>query len=545
MGDSRAFRTVALAAVIAALTCAGCLTDGAYQTRRRALAPTYGPVQVRGQTYSATVAVGDGYLVNVDIATQASCTRTRTPRTRVTTRREKKYFVGSYLAFAYGGVAFVAGAPLYFIPASDFDEVNDDGKSTRQVVGKYIMYAGAGLALSPILWKALSGSGSVTSRVERGSPMQEPMACPAGTAEPTGTIVVRAPWGHEATSVLAGGRAQIRMDWGSSNIDPLDPNATSQLAGAWGVWSADGKYRGTWSPSPADVDKMRYAIGAAVGIEMDAQRGGARPALSIKRLEIGDGGVANAGERVQIKLTLQNNGRGPAYRVVATTKSGMTALRNLHFSFGLIQPGQSKSRTVVVDVPRQERESREPIIFQIKEYNGNAPRARTEQVTVRPSVRPAMRLACHLEGPRKNEAGQPSVDAGRSFAVVCNIDNTGGAPAKNVTMSVRMARREWSAKTSSIGPNRSSALRVQVTVPKTAQLDERYPIDVTVSETNFNTSESWSSAISAGTPSVCPQKLTDAQYREKRSKLEKLRDEGILTDSEFDKRHAELVDCLQ
>ncbi len=523
--------------LVLAVAASGCLLDAGVRTRTKTLAPIRGPIEVSGQQHAATVKMGDGNTIDVAIQTSGVCTRSITTRSAVVTTPQKSYFIGSIFGFVYGGIGVLAGGVLYLIPS------DEDGLSTRQQAGKYLAIAGITAVVSPIIYKKLKTSSK--TRVMTGGTSRETLVCPGNVVALTGELIVRAPWGYEGRAGLVGGRARVSIDWASSKIDPLGPDVETQLAAQWGVWSGDGKYRGTWSPAPADIDKMRYAIGTAVGIEMDAERGGAKPALAIERLEIGDGGVINAGERVQIKLTLKNEGSGPAYRVVARTKSGMTALRNLHFSFGLIQPGQSKSAIAVVDVPRQKRQTREPIIIQIGEYNDNVPRSRTEQVTVRPSMRPAMRLSCHLEGPRKNDTGQPTVDAGKSFGVVCNVENTGGAPAKNVTMTVRMARGTWEASTAAIGPNKSEALRVEATVPKTAQLDERYRVDVSVAETNFGTSESWTTTISAGTPNVCPEKLSDAQYREKRGKLEKLRDEGILTDSEFDKRHAELVDCLQ
>ena len=547
MGDTRIrfVRAPGVIVVALAVLCSGCLIDGLARTKRQTLTPSYGAVQVTGQQYAGTVAVGMGYTIDVQLSTTASCTRTVATRTRVTTTREKKYFVGSILSFVYGGIMVVTGAPLYLIPAGDTEEVNDDGNSTRQEVGKYVMYTGGVLVVTPFIYKALKTSGSSTSRTETGAPSQQPMTCPSGAADPTGALMVRAPWGHQAQAVLQGGRASVRVDWSSAKLDPLAPNATAALSGQWGVWTVDGKYRGTWTPTPADIDKMLHAVGAAAGIELEAKRGGPRPALSIKRLVIGDGGVLNAGERVEIRLTLENKGRGPAYRVIAKTKSGMRSLRGLQFSYGLIRPGESKSAVVVVDVPRQASGSREPMIFQIEEYNDNVPRARTEQVTIRPSVRPAMRVACHLEGPRKNHAGQFSVDAGKSFGLVCDVENTGGAPAKGVTMNVRMGGRSQVSNGGEIRPGGSKALKVSLTVPKSAQLDEQFAVRVVVSETNFNTSQKWNTNIYAGTPSVCPSKLTDAQYRERRKKLESLRDEGILSTKEFDQRHAELVDCLQ
>lgn len=64
-----------------------------------------------------------------------------------------------------------------------------------------------------------------------------------------------------------------------------------------------------------------------------------------------DGLDLPAGETSDVTLTVANNGKAPAYRVVGRTESANPLLNNLDFPFGFIPPGEKRSWTTAIEVP--------------------------------------------------------------------------------------------------------------------------------------------------------------------------------------------------
>ncbi len=84
-------------------------------------------------------------------------------------------------------------------------------------------------------------------------------------------------------------------------------------------------------------------------------------------------GGYHAGDKVKITVTVSNLGLGPAYRVRAISDAASSALRDLEFFFGKIEPGASRSFTTHVAIPRDARSSIWKVRLRFVEEYGHQP----------------------------------------------------------------------------------------------------------------------------------------------------------------------------
>ncbi len=79
------------------------------------------------------------------------------------------------------------------------------------------------------------------------------------------------------------------------------------------------------------------------------------------------GEAVSAGESVEITASLTNRGSEPMYRAKALTRSDSPQLRHREFIFGRVDPGETKSWTVEVDIPQDARDRHDRIKFTVSD----------------------------------------------------------------------------------------------------------------------------------------------------------------------------------
>ena len=89
--------------------------------------------------------------------------------------------------------------------------------------------------------------------------------------------------------------------------------------------------------------------------------------LSIRPLE------ARAGSNLTLVVKITNKGKGPLYRFQGKTRSADPALDGHLFYLGKIDAGQSAEDTLVVQIPRDQRDVEVPMRIEFEEHNGFVP----------------------------------------------------------------------------------------------------------------------------------------------------------------------------
>ena len=372
---------------------------------------------------------------------------------------------------------------------------------------------------------------------------------PVSIAEPCGAelgeLTVTAPWGRAlhapvVNPVAEPPYARVPAAWDEAPVDPLDPRTWDQARGDWRISSPLLPEPVRWSPSSEEVERLVVAIGLAAGIDSRIGPATAPPDLAPGPLQVGNDELLAGGESV-LELTVENRGEGPAYRVVATTRSSLPALQGLQLSFGRIDPGPRLTRRVRVRLAPTVAEPSAMLVVVFGEANGFRPGNVSRRVPIRGVAEgPRLTLTC---GPATGEA---QVDAGRVVRLRCVVGNSGGRLARAVTVTASLGAVSFSSATAvDVVPRQDATVELPVQVPVGASLDQELVIRVVAADAGATTRATTEARLVVRRPGLCPTGTIDrATYDAKRRALEEARAAGDLTAEELDRYDAELVGCL-
>jgi len=152
-------------------------------------------------------------------------------------------------------------------------------------------------------------------------------------------------------------------------------------------------------------------------------------------------GDYRAGGKVKITVTVSNLGLGPAYRVRAISEAASSALRDLEFFFGKIEPGGSRTFTTRVAIPRDARSSIWKVRLRFVEEYGHQPPDQRLRLRVRGQRRAIFAAQYQfIDDVVGNEDGLAqwgeslrlrlrvrNIGAGRSAETVATLKNLAGA----------------------------------------------------------------------------------------------------------------------
>jgi hypothetical protein len=362
-------------------------------------------------------------------------------------------------------------------------------------------------------------------------------------------LTVAPPWGDPVSAeVGADGTAVFTIDWATSQIDPLADDAPEAVKQAWFITGEGASNRFAWVPRDGDIRPMLAAIGRAGGMEISADMTAdpnAQPAqIAIKSIDV-EGGAFMVGRANRITLTLQNRSPGPAYRVIARTRSGHPTLHDLAFVFGRIDGGKETDRTLTVTLPATVDEENPMIV--VRASGANATEVDQKQrVSIRAAPKlPSASIALRCRLADQADPGTQIVEAGKSAAIGCEVQNTGGIGVARITLTAKEGKRPTTVTSKqSLAPGKHAQVSIRVPVPAGAPVGSELTIQL--SAVAGKASAETSVRATVVLDRACPDGLlTRPQFAQKRAKLKELLAQGVLAQEEFDNYEAELLRCLK
>lgn len=160
------------------------------------------------------------------------------------------------------------------------------------------------------------------------------------------------------------------------------------------------------------------------------QPGAPRAAVTVTP---GAGRPARAGETLSWTVTVENRGDAPFRRLRAWTsaeKNGLLDRRE--FVFGAVRPGERRSWTVPVKLPRSLDSRRDEVTLHFDDERGQAPADVTTAVDVVEAPRPTFALSVQVDD-RKGGNGDGLPARGESFTLRVDVRNAGAGAAGEKT----------------------------------------------------------------------------------------------------------------
>lgn len=198
-----------------------------------------------------------------------------------------------------------------------------------------------------------------------------------------------------------------------------------------------------WSDAPSDVAQLQ-APTPPQGVEVKVETvPGTAPAPTAA--SVGD---VNAGEPLQLRLTLTNKGTTTLYRTYAVTKSDNPMFDNKELVIGKLEPGKSKVATAplgwceiegrkvgstaplpkdaprVCRIPRDALTRSDGIKLHFDEARGRAPADAETRVSVKALERPVFAYSYQIEDNRRGN-GDGRVQKGEQMTMFLTVKNVG------------------------------------------------------------------------------------------------------------------------
>jgi len=136
-----------------------------------------------------------------------------------------------------------------------------------------------------------------------------------------------------------------------------------------------------------------------------------------------DGEAIRAGEKVELSATLTNDGDTPVYRVKAISDSANNVLDDKEFIFGKVEPGESKSWSVDVEIPKDAKTRHDMVNFKITDEDRQFGEPREHPVEIQGLDRPKFAFGYEIDDASGD--GVLQVDEKVTFRVF--VDNIGRA----------------------------------------------------------------------------------------------------------------------
>lgn len=152
-----------------------------------------------------------------------------------------------------------------------------------------------------------------------------------------------------------------------------------------------------------------------------------------------------AGEKARVTVTVRNRGTAPAHRVWARTESDNPGLKNLDFAFGRVGPGEERSWSASVELPKAAVDRLDRVKLALKA--GAATEAGEGSTVVRSVAKARPEFVYRYELTDENPAdpkksGDGVLEEGERAKLTLRVKNIGQAPAKAVEVNIRGDEKE-------------------------------------------------------------------------------------------------------
>ncbi|MBS1149340.1 MAG: carboxyl-terminal protease, partial [Myxococcaceae bacterium] len=146
-----------------------------------------------------------------------------------------------------------------------------------------------------------------------------------------------------------------------------------------------------------------------------------------------------AGETVQVEVTAENRGTEPLRRVRAWTESDNGFLDKREFLFGMLKPGEKKSWSVQVKLPKDLTSRRDGVTLKFQDDSGLLPETVLGELSFTELPRPAFSFNYQVIDDCAACNGDGNIQRGEEITLLLDVTNTGTGKALDTFTSIKNA----------------------------------------------------------------------------------------------------------
>lgn len=208
-----------------------------------------------------------------------------------------------------------------------------------------------------------------------------------------------------------------------------------------------------------------------LGIDWTAGETPKNPVLS-SSLKPGSDKKITAGETVPLELTVENKGADAVKRLRAWIESDNGYLDRREFLFGQVKPGEKKTWTVNVKIPKDLASRRDGVTVKLQDDSGVVGESTAGELTIVEIPRPQFAFTWSIVDDCATCNGDGLAQRGETVGVIIDVSNVGVGKAFDVFSSVRNASdanifiEKGRFKLGEINPGETKTSRFQLEVKK-------------------------------------------------------------------------------
>lgn len=176
---------------------------------------------------------------------------------------------------------------------------------------------------------------------------------------------------------------------------------------------------------------------SALGIDWTPAEGPARKADLAVTLKPGADKKIAAGETVPLELTVENKGTETLKRLRAWTETENAWLDHREFLFGALKPGEKKSWTVTVKMPKDLLSRRDGVTVKFQDDNGTLANTAVAELNFVELTRPMFGFNYQVIDNCQACNGDGQIQRGEDIALLVDISNVGTGKALDTFASIK------------------------------------------------------------------------------------------------------------
>ncbi|MGV3623983.1 MAG: peptidase S41, partial [Archangium sp.] len=221
------------------------------------------------------------------------------------------------------------------------------------------------------------------------------------------------------------------------------------------------------------IEEKRIADAiTALGVDWTPGETPKNPQLT-SSLKPGSDKKITAGETVPLELTVENKGGEAVKRLRGWIESDNGYLDRREFLFGQVKPGEKKTWTVNVKIPKDLASRRDGVTVKLQDDSGNViGESAAGELTIVEIARPQFAFTWSIVDDCSQCNGDGLVQRGENVGVILDVTNVGTGKAMDVFSSVRNASdlnifiEKGRFKLGEIAPGETRSSRFQLEVKK-------------------------------------------------------------------------------
>ncbi|MCI0670538.1 MAG: S41 family peptidase, partial [Myxococcaceae bacterium] len=231
------------------------------------------------------------------------------------------------------------------------------------------------------------------------------------------------------------------------------------------------------------TERINTAI-AALGMDWSPGPTPTQPQLEAT-LEPGPARKVVAGEVLDLKVTVKNRGSEPLKRVRAWSESENPFLDRREFLFGTLKPGEQKSWSVPIKLPRDFPSRRDDLTVTLFDDRGALPSSVVSELSFVELPRPAFAYSWQVLDRCGTCNGDGVTQRGEHVEVLLDVTNTGQGPALDTFAQIKNGGdpaifiEKGRFKLGELQPGETKTARFALEVKKAFQGD-RYPLKLAI-----------------------------------------------------------------